>query len=71
MAVRFAQREASASRVANGIKKSPGFNKNIKKLGSLIMGKGAKTNPIYYINFILAYIYIINIRDTPLSIKKS
>jgi hypothetical protein len=36
--VRLVEREASASRVAKWHKKSAGFNKNIKKSGTLIMG---------------------------------
>ena len=36
--MRLVEREASASRVTKWHKKSAGFNKNIKKSGTLIMG---------------------------------
>ena len=37
----------------NGIQENPGFNKNIKKSGPLIMGEGG-SRLVLYINYILA-----------------
>ena len=55
----------------NGIQESPGLNKNIKKSGPLIIGvRGldSSSSSLHYYSYL---IYIINIKDTSLSIKKS
>jgi hypothetical protein len=52
MAVRLREEKRARAGSRNGIQKSPGFNKNIKKSGPLTMGdKGLKTGP--YINIFL------------------
>jgi hypothetical protein len=43
----------------NDIQESPGFSKNIKKSGSLIMGEGGLKLVYIYIIFILLVIYIL------------
>jgi hypothetical protein len=73
MAVRLREEKRARAGSRNGIQESPGFNKNIKKSGPLIVGvRGLDSSSpsLYYYSY-SSLIYIFNIRDTPLSIKKS
>ena len=61
----------SRERSRNGIQESPGFNKNIKKLGLLIIGvRGRDSRYSNYRSYSSSLVFI-NIRDTPLYLKMS
>ena len=69
MRLREEKRARAGSR--NGIQENPGFNKNIKKLGLLIIGvRGRDSRYSNYRSYSSSLVFI-NIRDTPLYLKMS
>jgi hypothetical protein len=57
MAVRLREEKRARAGSRNGIQKSPGFNKNIKKSGPLIMGEGG----LRLVFILILYLFYFNI----------